>query len=211
LLSACARPHPSKRTHRPFLPRSCTSPAPARRLRSPTPLHIKTPPMAAPPLDRTIPCAPPALAPTPPHRRAAHCRITRPGWAEVTRRVTRDPFLPRPHTPPNPTRRLRSPPPRHSNAPPISALPRHATNPRAPPALAPFHPHKDAVHRCPSPARHQPLRAQGARTHPAPPARRPSLPCPCTPPTPARRLGSPPPLHTKTPLIAAPPLHASHR
>jgi len=83
------------------------------------------------------------------------------------------------YMPPTPARRLRSPPPLHTNALPIAV----------PTALAPTPPHQRAAHPCPD----------CARAHPSTPPRRPSLPRQCTPP----------PLHTKTLPIAAPPVLAT--
>jgi len=51
----CAGRHSSTRSRRSSLPRPCSAPTPARRLRSTPPLHTTTPPIAATPLHATNP------------------------------------------------------------------------------------------------------------------------------------------------------------
>jgi len=213
-----ARPHPATPTRRPYLPCPGMPLTHARRLLSPPSIHTKTPSIAALPLHATNPCALKALELTPPHQRAAHLcpaparhQPLRADWAHPhpsTQR--RRSSLPRPCTPHTVRRRLRSPPPLQANATPIYALRLYDTNPCAPTALVPLHPHKGPAQRCPAPVPHQPLRADCARPKLSTPTRSPFLPCPCTPPTLARRLGSPPSPHTKTPPIAAPPLRGTN-
>jgi len=81
-----------------------------------------------------------------------------------------------------------SPPPLHTKTPPMAACTVNAPTP----------PHQRAAHRCPAPAHHQPLRADCARAHTSAPIRCPSLPRQCRPP----------PLHAKTPPMAAPTVNA---
>jgi len=218
LRADCAHLHLSRPTRRPSLPCPCMTPTHARQLRWSLPLHKKTPPIAAPPQRAINACAPPGSAPTSSNQSAAHLRPAparhKPLSADCAEPLrstpTRRQLLPRPCAPPTLALRLRSPSHVYTNAPPISALPLDATNPCAPTALGPSPPHKHAAHFCLAPTRHQPLRADCARPHPAAPTRRPSLPCPWIPPTHARRLRWPLPLNTKTPPIAAPPLHSTN-
>ena len=112
----------------------CMPPTSARRLRSPPPLHTKKPPIAIPT----------ALARTPRHQRAAHrCPDSKRPHPFTPRRW---PSLPR----------QCSPPPLHTETPPMAA----------PTVNGPTPPNQDAAHRCPA----------SKRPHLSTPTRRPSLP-----------------------------------
>jgi len=197
------------------------TPTHARQLRSSLPLHTKTLPIAAPPLHATNSCAPTARGPISPNQRAPHL-CPAPGCHQLmradcagphpsTRRLR--PSLPCARAAPTPARRLRSPPPFHTNAPhTCTNLPPYpcmytTVHPRPCPAHINTPRNRSSLpHPCTAPTPTRRLRSPSPR----PPARRPSSPCPCTRPSLARRLRSPKTLQTTLPLMAAPPLHATN-